>query len=201
MVMLSVWSLACLAEIRQVLNWWLVMIFLEGDTNGTPSFEVEEEAVTVKCLPRPVRFLSVFLNLIPRSVLALGLVWIGTDFLLSADNYNDLIFNVVALGFLIEIDNMLFHAVVDQHTKHLVLKCAPLHVFREPHARLDWLERHVGVTVMWTTVVLSFVLGFTLRSYNMTGGKYEMGDGLRCLCHVEGAACMSAQVMGARPHV
>lgn len=201
MVMLVVWCLACLAEIRQVLNWWLVMIFLDDATNGLPSFEVEDSEVTVNALPRALRYLSVFLNLIPRSMLALGLVFIGTEFLLSADNYNDLIFNVVALGFLIEIDNMLFHAVVDQHSKHLVLKCAPMLVFRAPHARLDWVERHVGVTFMWTTVVLTMVLSFTLHSYNATGGKYEMGEGLKCLCHVEGAACMSAQIVGARPHV
>jgi hypothetical protein len=199
-VILAVWFLVCLSEVREVINWWLVMLFM-ADSNGGSPFEVEDDSITVNSIPRSVRWMSVLLNLLPRTGIALGLCYIGTDFLLSADNYNNLIFNVVALGFLIEIDNMLFHAVVDRNTKETVENCSPLKVFREPNERLDFLERHVGVTFMWTMVTLLAVLGCLLHAYLAPGGKFEMGEGLTCLCHVEGPACMSAQVSGALPHL
>jgi hypothetical protein len=107
-VILMLWWMLMIEEFRNVVRWWRVIpAFPSEPQGGGPEVEVKEDRAAVLAMPMLHKVGMILVNLFPRTVICVWLSYVGCWFLIEADNYTDLILNSVALGFLIEIDNML----------------------------------------------------------------------------------------------
>mmetsp|Transcript_44633 Transcript_44633/g.142315 ORF Transcript_44633/g.142315 Transcript_44633/m.142315 type:complete len:145 (+) Transcript_44633:1314-1748(+) len=109
---------------------------------------------------------------------------------IQAEDYADLILNSVALGFLIEVDNMLFAAIASDTCKHLVRELRPYRM------RTVGLGNWNVQSLFWTCGIIAFALSFETWSYFRLGGKEDMGVALTCLCQVSGTRCVASQILG-----
>jgi len=161
----------------------------------------------VKRIPSFLRWFTILFNVLPRTAIAVTVSFVGCNFLVRADDYMELILNSVALGFLIEIDEMLFHAVVAEEDKlklrdfnDIELRAqdvADLH----PHVlaffrRLDVFRKALPMSIVYMSLMLTISMGMIAHSYIGDRGKLNMGQALNCLCQVSGRDCVGAQLLG-----
>merc|ERR550537_1967606 len=122
-------------ELRTISRWWMVLPAFPSEAQAAgKAVEVKEDRTAVLAMPVLHKAGMIFVNLLPRTVICVWLSFVGSWFLIEADNYTDLILNSVALGFLIEIDNMLYSAVTEDEVKGLMERCDPLSVPAAPSA-------------------------------------------------------------------
>jgi len=196
-VILLIWVMCMLEELRVIISWWMVLVFFPTrPQNGKPAVEILDDRVRVHAIPRTHKIATLVLNLGPRTAICILLSYIGSVFLIRADDYSELILNSVALGFLIEIDNMLFAAVSQEREKDMVDSCEPLEVKHTCCRFFGGYQHHLPVGITYTALILSTTFGLIYHSYTKDRGKYNMGDALRCLCQAAGDKCVAAQVLG-----
>mmetsp|Transcript_9665 Transcript_9665/g.24157 ORF Transcript_9665/g.24157 Transcript_9665/m.24157 type:complete len:231 (-) Transcript_9665:56-748(-) len=189
-VILLIWFAAMVQEFREILLWWLMMYKLPVDETEHCLISHEDHTVSVVAVPSLHKWITITLNLVPRSVICIGLLLTGVRFLIRAEDYADLILNSVALGFLIEVDNMLFAALASDTCKHLVRELRPYRM------RTLGLGNWNLQTLFWTGGIIALALYFEAWSYFRPGGKEDMGVALTCLCQVSGIRCVGSQVLG-----
>jgi len=203
LVMLAIWWMSMLVELREMISWWVVMLWYPlSDPDGhSPVVLHHDGRAQVNAIPAPYKAMYIITNLIPRTILCVWLTYVGSLFLISADDYENLILNGVALAFLIEVDNMLFASVVSSEAKRAVLECIPLKV-SVPHGItcLKWV-RIVSQTSLYTIFLVSLNLALLFHAYYGDKGKFEVADSLRCLCQAEGPVCVTAQMLGGDPYL
>ena len=73
--------------------------------------------------------------LLYRLVAAALLLYVGTNFLVYTVNVTELILNAVALGIILDIDDLLFDAMATTPGRHLVHQLDPLHMPSLPRIR------------------------------------------------------------------
>ena len=76
-----------------------------------------------------------FLLLLYRLLAAGLLLWVGTTFLVYTVSVTELILNAVALGIILDIDDLLFDALATTPGRHLVHQLDPLHMPSLPRLR------------------------------------------------------------------
>eukprot|EP00931_Biecheleriopsis_adriatica_P087747 TRINITY_DN62171_c0_g1_i1.p1 TRINITY_DN62171_c0_g1~~TRINITY_DN62171_c0_g1_i1.p1 ORF type:complete len:548 (-),score=55.72 TRINITY_DN62171_c0_g1_i1:109-1752(-) len=200
MIMLGIWWMSIFVEIRLVIKWWVVLCWYpDAPKQDDELLAMYDGGLRVKFLPRPYKIMTLILNLLPRTVLALWLAVVGSNFLITADDYSDLILNGVALAFLIEVDNVLFSAVASDYIQNIMGEAEPLKV----QVRVPWLwvrfARTVTRTTIYTVFLVCVIFSFIYHAYIGEGGKLQVGEALRCLCHAAGTDCVTAQVLGGAP--
>jgi len=168
---------------------------------GTPTVLVEknegEEGQTITIVALTVSwklFTSVFI-LIPRTYVLVQLSLIGSQFLMGADDYGELIMNGVALAFLIEIDNLMFYALISATSQRMVTNCRPL-AMRVPRRNKFFQFLELPATLPNTVITFGVTGALIAMAYHGDRGKYAIGEALGCLCHAAGDRCISAQVLG-----
>jgi len=119
--------------------------------------------------------------------------------------------NSVALGFLVEIDNMLFHAVVQEDDKAILenfhkVELRPSHLESFPCILASMRARDSAVKLLPPSIVLTLFMSFVAfsliyRAYFGPFGKLDIGDALACLCQVGGHYCFGSQILGGSPHL
>lgn len=209
-VIVMIWLLAMWKELRELYYWWSVLPFFpsqpaEGDASNGKAFQLLEGAdIVVEFIPFRHKVWTLTCNLLPRTIIWAGLSTIGTKFLIRADTYTDLIFNSVALGFLIEIDNMLYAAVVADSAKRVIQACPELCL---PSGARGWFDK-VFAGMDAASSSLAQVLGilivagmFITGAYFMEGGKYDLAGAFNCLCQAAGHQCVPAQIVGGLAHL
>lgn len=195
-VILTIWCTAMLQEMRNIITWWQVLLFIPTFSFDIPIISLLDDKFEVNWIPALHKYLTLTLNLLPRTLICCGLIVIGSQFLIRADNCEDLILNSVALGFLIEIDSMLYAAVVADDHKKVLTSCEPLKIRRYLNPATDWCEEKIGPTVLYTIFTLLSVFTFVVTVYGGPGGKMAVGDALNCLCQVSGYNCLGTQILG-----
>jgi len=198
-VIMLIWVMCMLEEFRNLLDWWMVIITFPTKPKNDETWLVEGPS-SIRMLAMPWRYkaATVLLNLLPRTIVVCLLCGVGSFFLIGTDSYGDLIQNGMALGFLVEIDNMFFTAVSREENRDLVNSCEPLtsevdHQVCRQGARL---LRSLPVGAVYTALILAVTSGLIFHEYSKVGGKYDMGQALRCLCHASGRNCVAAQILG-----
>jgi len=184
-------------EWRDLIDWWIVLIFIPMEQPGVLAYERDhDEHLEVKAMPGYFKVFTILFNLLPRTVIGVTVAFVGTDFLMGSDSYMDLILNSVALTFLIQIDEMLYAALMSQHEKEDVDTCGQIEVFHPCFDVFDKLVFNMP-TPLVRAALLCAICAFAMNhSYTKKDGKYDMGYALACLCQAEGNYCMSAQLMG-----
>jgi hypothetical protein len=181
-------------EARQLLDWWVVIPFAETQEadDGEYIDRKSDTEITVLAIPKFLKLLTMLFNVIPRTVVCLWLSYSGTNYLVNADGYEDLILNSVALGFLIEVDNMLFQSICSKRDQALIDNCEEIECYH-PCTLIDTCYEMVPSA-------LPILVGMFLLAGGSQYWVYEykllMGTGYECLCECEGYGCVSAQILG-----
>eukprot|EP00811_Abedinium_folium_P033050 NODE_6042_length_1710_cov_18.679722.p1 GENE.NODE_6042_length_1710_cov_18.679722~~NODE_6042_length_1710_cov_18.679722.p1 ORF type:complete len:547 (+),score=107.10 NODE_6042_length_1710_cov_18.679722:44-1642(+) len=200
-LVLTIWMLFMLVEVRRVVIWWLVLIRFPSNSLGEPvAVQVEDQTqethllIRINAIPLVHKVWTAAFNVLPRTAIVAGLAVVGSQFLIRADNYTDLILNSVALAFLIEIDNMMFVALIGSRPKRVVDSVEPLVIRQEEtgNAKFD----NVLHTLFYSLAVVFTVAALVANSYLSRGGKLEFGASLDCLCQLQGEMCWGRHMLG-----
>lgn len=119
--------------------------------NGKPSIEYISHRRFVA--------ISIF-TVIPRLFIALWLLFCGIRFLATQTELEELILNALALIFILDIDDVLFEAMVPISCRHLVKQIEPITLNRS--TRQSFLYRYVDLPAV-TSIAVVVVLYLTTR--------------------------------------
>mmetsp|Transcript_55329 Transcript_55329/g.132014 ORF Transcript_55329/g.132014 Transcript_55329/m.132014 type:complete len:598 (-) Transcript_55329:154-1947(-) len=213
-LILLVWWMIMLAEVRQIVDWCFVLFLLpseyykkdgEGRDIHVEGYSIHhaEDNIKIWSVPLHWKLFTVVFHLIPRTWIWARLSYYGSWFLITADNYGDLILNSVALAFLVEVDNLLYDAVMSKRDKDVHDKVQPVTI-RRNSLKVFYNVRHkVPTHMLFLTCLVVFGAYFTQSGFigNSPLGKIQISDGLNCVCQVEGRNCIGAQLLGGNASV
>lgn len=228
LVILSIWWMLVWQEVRRCSLWWSLLISTPVVKEARKAVEIKYEKVTededgrekevfqvgeikIHGQPRWHKLFTAIVILIPRTVVCVCLAVVGTLFLLEADDYTDLILNSVALGFLIDIDDMLYAAIVGASDKFTLGKIQDVHwhwpvcpLFNRARKVSKGWMRGLDKPEMPNMLVIILVCAISIYYVYYTNlwgeGKIVKGQALNCLCQAEGHQCLNAQILGAYAH-
>eukprot|EP00930_Biecheleria_cincta_P036056 TRINITY_DN24759_c0_g1_i1.p1 TRINITY_DN24759_c0_g1~~TRINITY_DN24759_c0_g1_i1.p1 ORF type:complete len:547 (-),score=81.31 TRINITY_DN24759_c0_g1_i1:4-1644(-) len=198
LLIVVIWWLSIFTEIRKTLDWWIVVAFIDSTKGDASSLKDSDDKLEVVSIPMCHKIYLIILNIAPRTVIVIWLSITGTQFLISADNYSDLVLNSVALGFLIEIDEMIYTAVTSHRNNKNLERCEEVKVRHRFFGFVDkaTFQKYNTVSLFNTMLVLGISIYFVISCYTGRHGKEDMADAFRCLCHSAGNHCVEAHVMG-----
>jgi len=111
---LYVWTLTCLAEMRQALSWMYRMLFAipTVKTMSLALHQDDEDNWTIEGLPIMLKLFVVFVNSLPRLLMSLYLMWLGSRWLTATTGFSNLVLNAVALEFILLLGQVLYNSTV-----------------------------------------------------------------------------------------
>eukprot|EP00928_Gymnodinium_smaydae_P040364 TRINITY_DN27378_c0_g7_i1.p1 TRINITY_DN27378_c0_g7~~TRINITY_DN27378_c0_g7_i1.p1 ORF type:complete len:627 (-),score=99.65 TRINITY_DN27378_c0_g7_i1:285-2033(-) len=218
-----IWLLMMWREFREIWNWWCVLPFFattSKQVGGKRRAERRGHGIRINYIPYCHKVCSIIFNLIPRTIIWVALTIIGTKFLVMADSYVELILNSVALGFLIEIDDMLYAAVISEFLKSQIEKVnrIVLPETRQPTQRatlkelasdsvlrgVEGVQRlcHRPHTTVLQAMLIVLVPALSVCYFYMAPyGKLDVAGALDCLCQAASSHCASALRLGGEVHL
>merc|ERR1711879_521404 len=105
LLILILWHMAVLEEWRSLVYWWRVLLGEpEDDVVVYTSKHEDENDVVMSEISRCYKIVVILSNLLPRTVIAAGIMLMGARYLLLSESYEELMMNSLALTFLITID-------------------------------------------------------------------------------------------------
>jgi len=217
-IVLFVWLLAVFVEIRNCAELWEVLVLYPGqhqtlvasdsgededaDSQSLNVLQKDEDGINITYFPFSHRAFLVLMVAIPRTVLALTLMYIGANFLTASQTYQDAVLNCLALSFVLDVDAYIFNSIVSYDRKASLLTFKSLTVNGSfIAARGHWLWSQTffhfillgGAALIWSFWERHAVYGFLYKS-----------AGLDCFCRSQGGSCMEAyellQVAGLSPN-
>lgn len=108
------WWTVMLNEVRKNEQLLTTIMALPHTTNALEMVQVGEDdgVVRFKALTGPVRRTLYVVLILPKILICISLLVIGTVWLTSTCSFADLILNAIALEFVIEVDELLFQALL-----------------------------------------------------------------------------------------
>lgn len=203
LLVLVIWWLTVLEECRKVLAWWMAIIRIPCKPNselicqwpGRTTQNTEEGKITVSSIDIPSKLFILFVINLPRTIIVVALSFIGTDFLIVADSYFDLILNSVALSFLTDIDDYIVAGVASARDQDALDQLQPVEGEHECcFGCVDLLNHQTSIFLLLG--VIAVVSTTSLHAYIMPWGKVDLASAYECLCHIEGSDCIAAQLFG-----
>jgi hypothetical protein len=194
---LIIWWLIVVKEIRHVVAWWFTIWNIDSSTTLVTGGTSANPEISIKAISFWNK-LFIGINIVaPRTLIIAFLAWVGTDFLITADDFSELILNSVALGFLIDVDDMLFAAVVSEEDKEAISKLQDTESEATDCCACTCcieIGRHTWISLV--IFVLSMALVQVGIAYGKEHGKADLSAAFECICHVEGPGCIAAQILG-----
>merc|ERR1712176_1742796 len=77
--------------------------------------------MAIVSLTRPLKAFILVTMLIPRALMALGLLWLGCRWIAATNNFEYLLLNAVSLAFIVGLPSLLYSSVVPTRTKRDVI--------------------------------------------------------------------------------
>lgn len=122
LVILFIWAITCMGEIRGTTNMLLELWKVESVSSMSESLSFEDldkdagegRLVGLTCSWRWFLMLAV---LLPRFLLTCFLMWLGCRWLLATTGFSDLLLNAIALEFILMLNETIYNVVVPAHTK------------------------------------------------------------------------------------
>jgi len=190
LLILTVWGLAMMDELRQVNSWWFVLLFIPSSETVV---EEDDDKIAVKSISNLQKFVIIVLILLPRTIVVVLMSYIGTMFLIETDDYSELILNAVGMGFLMEMDEMLFNGLASDKGKDDIDKLEKIEGKHASH--VWWLDiTNYALPCILVMAVLSAVSYPEFTAFYEKQGKFVMTSAYNCLCHMEGHSCVAAQI-------
>lgn len=155
MLVLLIWALTTLSEVRRCCTVGLRAII---NTPLTHSMHIEKTpddplVFVVKGVTLPVKMAVTFV-LVPRTVMACALLWLGSRWLLATPDLTELLLNAMALEFVLLLKDLLYQVVVPHRNKVDVQQ-----TLFEPITRK---ERITCFNISGTLVILVLAVGWAV---------------------------------------
>jgi len=149
-VILLIWTLTCMHELKKAINLQWTIVFLEtvptmGEAMRQGDDENSESDGVIKGMTVSMKVLITVIMFIPRILVTCYLLYVGCRWLLATTDFADLIMNAVALEFILLIKDVI-HATLMPARSELDLSLTKI----EPYPK----EMQAG----WTSSVSSLVL-------------------------------------------
>lgn len=197
-LVLVIWWLAVLEELRRVLTFCMVLFIMPCHGNIVKTLPESPDTTTIESISNVTKSVLFVFIMIPRFGIIVALSSIGSQFLIGADSYGDLILNGVALAFISDIDEIMFAALMGQRSKDSVSNHQAISTHRNCCRCLVSLCNLPAPPAGMLFVITMVALQINQALYSETG-KYAMAVAYACLCHAEGPDCLSAQLLGGDP--
>jgi len=165
---LGLWWISMVIEVRKTELLYLRFRSLENTTDPTTiitRIEMPDKLNLILNLTCQMRAVLYTIIIIPRVIIACGLLFVGTVWLAATDSFENLVLNSVALSFLINIDEIIFAGLVPYTMKKNI------NITKLVNINLHVVEGHLVQIVRGyrdSTLWLIFVIGgvaFYLSSY------------------------------------
>lgn len=179
-LMLFLWGMLMVTEFRAIYNFAFVVWKTPSTSNTDANFaKIEDSKMLVLQLPIAHKYFALFCIALPRFLIGLVILVVGTNFLTSTNNLLDLVLNSTALSFLVEVDEMIHASMLGEgFERHVTDQCDVICVFSE--IRGTWQPY---VLLVFSGLVTA---GWMAYAYFNPNGLQAIGDGMQCLCHFEG---------------
>ncbi|CAE7221071.1 cysM [Symbiodinium sp. CCMP2592] len=216
-LVLFIWGMLMLEEYRAINNFWIVIYGTEtSDSCHAADFATtgEDGRMEVRKFPKPHKVFALCVCAV-RGAIAIAVGTAGVLLLSRSNELLDIILNGTALGFLVEVDNMLHRAFFGLTLERAVTgNCAPLHCDCKDglhSAMVDCqqfmvcqisvfdallvLERYAGEytgkwrPVRYLAVLVVMVAAWEYFVFASDGGLLDLSAAAECLCHTSGERC------------
>jgi len=194
LLILLLWFIAMFEEYRKIIHWWRVLLGTPIDLTILEAQTDEERRVSMKDFTPCYKCLNIVFNLLPRTSIAVAILFFGARYLMLSQSYEELMMNSLALTFLVTIDEMIFVAFVSAKRREWLGSANPLEV--KIHRRLDRMIATLLSEYLLVPLIFIAVVAFMSHEYTRTWGKVDVEEAFRCICQVSGPRCMAAQAVG-----
>merc|ERR1719181_469925 len=170
-----------LDEFREISHLVEIVWMIPASKNVDEPFASlsEEGKMEVQTLPIQHKAYALLAIALSRFIIAVVVFLVGTNFLSMTNNLFDHILNSTALGFVIEVDNMIHSAFLGRPFSYAVTdQCEPV-----PHPDYRFRYRN---SWLYLVVICFGIAAWILYLYNKPRGLYDIGLATQCLCHIEG---------------
>lgn len=186
------WGLASVAEFRSILVWWNVLLALPSCSSEDCLEEKwengDEISLVISGVSAKFRFLTLLLNLLPRTMLQCGIFIVGVQYLLSVRSIQDLILNSLALTFLVTVDEMLFAAFAGEQNAAWIQETKPIK--GRSFKCVDWVlaATHIPLGMFMFFPILIWLSYFLINNKIDTD---KLAAATYCLCDLKGQHCFA----------
>ncbi|CAK9046713.1 unnamed protein product [Durusdinium trenchii] len=111
--------------------WFILGEEDEDDSDENMEKWLNEVEMKVAGMSRSWKMLNVFMVLIPKSLLWIMTASTGINFLMETGGIDDIIVNSVALGFLLQLDEIITDAMLSDEVNHLLDECKEFPLYQE----------------------------------------------------------------------
>jgi len=141
MAILFIWTLTCISEIRssiEMLNNLILQTKVipsmsgclsnvgkedDEDMDGTASAQVMikgthlDEDMIIMGITRPIKTILTVVVILPRLIVPLIMLWLGSRFLAATNDFSELVLNAVGLEFIMKLKDLLYYTIVPARCK------------------------------------------------------------------------------------
>lgn len=198
LLIITVWFMLMMGEFHQCVRWLIVLMNMPTSSTGErlTITKGDDGKFGFQAIPAFHRNIVLLFVWLPRVIIFGLTTFVGTIFLGSSTDYIDLLLNATALGFLIEIDQMLHSACTDDKTRQQVGSCAAVTI-KTQNWFLKLHERFFTLTYSLLLIGLSTACVWYING--ATEGNLEMADAVLCLCEVRGPKCLANAILLGSP--
>lgn len=168
MVMLGVWTLNNFGELKlSFLQGYRVLRLPTSGRGLSADAEATEDGVQINGVSMGMKILTLVCVTIPRILVTVVLLWLGCRWLTATQSFADVILNALALGFLVDLNSLLYRTVMPRRDLVDAQKtCVAKNEKLEPSiwaysADLVWFV----LAVVWVWLYV-FHLQMVLNEYN-----------------------------------
>lgn len=183
---LFVWSARCLAEIRvagrQASQLYLLPPLSPRDSSASMIQVVEGAPVIVALSFAAKAWISICV-IIPRALVAVGMLVVGITFLTATSDFPSLILNSLAMAFVTDIDELIVNTFLPLRMQHR-LQGTKIGVMRRAML-FNWssiAQSYMTSTVSLVSVIVGLVIWLT---YQQVIPGYQWDVGMHCKAYLE----------------
>mmetsp|Transcript_53564 Transcript_53564/g.114467 ORF Transcript_53564/g.114467 Transcript_53564/m.114467 type:complete len:399 (+) Transcript_53564:37-1233(+) len=110
-LILALWWMTMLKEFRKTMQTWRKISHMPHTNSYEDQVEQDGDVQYVKRMVPEVKWLLFFIMILPKQMISVGLLFIGTWWLGVTDSMSELILNALALAFVIDTDELIFDAL------------------------------------------------------------------------------------------
>jgi len=183
-VIIFIWGLVMVSELKTIVNLYQWVVYFP--TAGAGEF-VDNQ--TISGIDREHRIIN-FIIAVIRTFVLIMLIWIGTLFLLKSGDYVDLLFDAVAVVFVLEFGDILYCKAV---RRQLQAQVGELNAMTFKGSSISpYLSRRPGLVDMLWILGLIIAVCCTMCYYYSTV-VIPVFDALQCTCLNIGGNCREAK--------
>lgn len=124
MVVLSIWTCQVMTDITETItyiHYWCQLPNPESEENHVDlQVSSNDNEVQLMGADRCTKAMVMLFILIPKGIISVFLWWLGARWLTATTSFQDVLINVVALAFINELDEVMYHAFLPVGYKHKV---------------------------------------------------------------------------------